>query len=245
MKKWKKFLALMLTLVMCLSLAACGGDSSDDSGDAPDSFEGMVADSDYMADFDTYAGAWRGEDDSALLVEQAESGNELRFALYDAVEDLTASGYIQYAPEYGFDYFYNEHDGMAYRAWSDENGALHVDTLGTFTQETGSVPDDSDEDDAPSDDYSFLAGVWFLDADAAADSIIEIDEYGNWSLSDRPGGDGDPTEVDCGTIQMNPDGEDQYYAVSTMFDDVVYDMTVIGDDVMYWGGENDYYQKMA
>ena len=30
-----------------------------------------------------------------------------------------------------------------------------------------------------------------------------------------------------------------------MCDDVVYDMTVIGDDVMYWGGENDYYQKMA
>ena len=84
-----------------------------------------------------------------------------------------------------------------------------------------------------------------MDADAAADSIIEIDEYGNWSLSERPGGDGDPTEVDCGTLEVNPAGEGQYFAVSTMFDDVVYDMTVIGDDVMYWGGENDYYQKMA
>ena len=83
-----------------------------------------------------------------------------------------------------------------------------------------------------------------LFADAAAESIIEIDEYGNWSLAERPGGDGDPTEVDCGTLEVNSADEGQYFAVSTMFDDVVYDMTVIGDDVMYWGGENDYYERL-
>jgi hypothetical protein len=36
-----------------------------------------------------------------------------------------------------------------------------------------------------------------------------------------------------------------YSAVSNMFEDVVYDMTVIDDNVMYWGGENDYYEKMS
>ena len=27
--------------------------------------------------------------------------------------------------------------------------------------------------------------------------------------------------------------------------DVVYDFTLVGDDVIYWGGEYDYYQKMT
>ena len=84
-----------------------------------------------------------------------------------------------------------------------------------------------------------------MDAEPDAASIIEIDEYGNWTLYERPEGDGDPTSVDWGTIEVNYDGEDQYYAVSTAYEDVVYDMTVIDGDVMYWGGENDYYQKMA
>ena len=109
----------------------------------------------------------------------------------------------------------------------------------------GAVEGGDGNGDSAAGDYAALAGAWFMDADAAAESIIEIDEYGNWSLAERPGGDGDPTEVDCGTLEVNSADEGQYFAVSTLFDDVVYDMTVIGDDVMYWGGENDYYQKMA
>ncbi|MFR6693525.1 MAG: hypothetical protein ACLUS6_05855 [Dysosmobacter sp.] len=57
----------------------------------------------------------------------------MRFALYDAGEDMTASGFIQFVPDYDYDYFYNEHDGVAYRSWFDEVGALHVAELGTFT----------------------------------------------------------------------------------------------------------------
>lgn len=248
MKSWKKYLTLVLTLVLCLSLAACGGDSGDDYDDysdsgsgAPDSIEDMVKDSELMANLYIYGGAWTGEDGSTMIVATNDSGDEVRFALYDTDEDLTASGYIQSVPEYGYDYFYNEHDGVAYRSWSDEIGALHVAFLGTFTQMTGDAPGENIGDTG----CEALAGVWFLDAEASAESIIEIDAYGNWSLAERPGGDGDPTEVDCGTIETNPDGDGQYFAVSTMFDDVVYDMTVIGDDVMYWGGEYDYYQKMA
>ena len=58
-------------------------------------------------------------------------------------------------------------------------------------------------------------------------------------------GDGDPNEVDYGTISPNPDGEDLYDAVSDMFEDVTYDMTVIDSNVLYWGGENDDYEKMS
>ena len=51
--------------------------------------------------------------------------------------------------------------------------------------------------------------------------------------------------VDCGTIEVNQDGAGQYFAASTVYEDVVYDLTLVGDDVIYWGGEYDYYQKMA
>ena len=245
MKNWKKYLALMLALVMCLTLAACGGGDNGDGEptSAPDSFEGMVKDDQQLVDYGMYKGLWSGDDGSQLVVALNDDGDEMRFALYDVNEELTASGYIQMVQEYSADYFYNEHDGVAHHSWMDDDGTLNVDSFGSFVYV--SAVEGGEGGDGATGDYASLVGAWFMDADAAADSIIEIDEYGNWSLSERPGGDGDPTEVDCGTLEVNPAGEGQYFAVSTMFDDVVYDMTVIGDDVMYWGGENDYYQKMA
>ena len=246
MKNWKKYLALMLALVMCLTLAACGGAGDNGDGEptsAPESFEGMVKDDQQLVDYGMYKGLWSGDDGSQLVVAPSEDSNEMRFSLYDVNEELTASGYIQMVQEYSADYFYNEHDGVAHHSWMDDDGTLNVDSFGSFVYV--SAVEGGEGGDGATGDYASLAGAWFMDADAAADSIIEIDEYGNWSLSERPGGDGDPTEVDCGTLEVNPAGEGQYFAVSTMFDDVVYDMTVIGDDVMYWGGENDYYQKMA
>ncbi len=210
MKHLKTYLSLALTLALCMSLAACG-ESNEDYGDdgsdynfygVPDSFEGLVKDSEQMSNLYVFGGAWRGEGGETLISATSDAGDEVRFALYDADEEVTASGFIQFVPEYDYDYFYNEHDGVAYRSWFDEVGTLYVDSLGTFTKILG---------DAPGENV----------------------------------GDGDPTTVDCGTIEVNQDGAGQYFAASTMYEDVVYDFTLVGDDVIYWGGEYDYYQKMA
>ncbi len=243
MKRMKKYLTLLLALVLCLSMAACGSDGADEDNlyDVPDSFEGLVKDSEQMANLYVYGGAWRGEDGSTMIVATSESGDEARFALYNADEEVTASGFIQFVPEYDYDYFYNEHDGVAYRSWFDEVGAMYVAAIGTFTKLTGDAPGENIGDG----DYGFLAGVWYQDGEPGAASIIEFDATGSWTLSERPGGDGDPAVVDSGTIEVNPDGAGTYFAVSDMYEDVVYDMTLVGDDVIYWGGEYDYYQKMA
>lgn len=251
MKHLNKYLSLALALVLCLSIAACGSNGGDyddnDDGDdnfydVPDSFEGLVKDSEQMANLYIYGGAWTGEDGGTLIVANNDEGDEVRFALYDSSEEVSASGFIQFVPEYDYDYFYNEHDGVAYRSWSDEVGALHVASLGTFTQVTGDAPGENIGDTG----FETLAGTWYLDAEPDAPSIIVIDESGSWELLERPGGDGDPTTVDSGSIERDPDGEEGlYFAVSSMFDDVSYEFNTIDEDTLCWGSEFEYYQKMA
>ena len=185
MKHVNKYLSLALALVLCLSLAACG-ESNEDYGDdgsdynlygVPDSFEGLVKDSEQMANLYIYGGAWTGEDGSTLIVANNDEGDEVRFALYDIDEELTASGFIQFVPEYDYDYFYNEHDGVAYRSWFDEVGALYVAEFGTFTQMTGDAPGENTGDI----DFEMMAGTWYLDAEAYAPSILVLDENGGWN----------------------------------------------------------------
>ena len=162
MKHLNKYLSFALALALCLSLVACG-ESNEDYGDdgsdynlygVPDSFEGLVKDSEQMANLYLYGGAWTGEDGGTLISATSEAGDEVRFALYDADEEVTASGFIQFVPDYDYDYFYNEHDGVAYRSWFDEVGALHVAELGTFTQVTG----DGRGDVIAQDDIPVLMG---------------------------------------------------------------------------------------
>ena len=244
MKRMKKYLTLLLALVLCLSMTACGSDGADEDNlyDVPDSFEGLVKDSEQMANLYVYGGAWGGEDGSTMIVATSESGDEVRFALYNADEEVTASGFIQFVPEYDYDYFYNEHDGVAYRSWFDEVGAMYVAAIGTFTKLTGDAPGENIGDI----DFETMAGTWYLDAEWDARSILVFDEIGGWELLERPGGDGDPTTVDSGTVELAPDGsEEMYLAVSSQFDDVGYEFTILDHDTLRWGSEFEFYQKMA
>ena len=244
MRRFIKYLLPALLLALCLSLAACGsgGDTDTDTDAAPDSFEGMVKDSDRMVSLSDYGGTWAGDDGSTMLIEAGGDGDEVRFALYDTGDEVTASGFIQSVPDYGCDYFYNEHDGVAYRSRLDEAGALDVVSLGMFAKVSGDLPGETIGDTG----FETLAGTWYLDAEADAPSILVIDQAGGWELMERPGGDGDPTTVDSGTVELAPDGsEEMYLAVSSQFDDVGYEFTILDHDTLRWGSEFEFYQKMA
>lgn len=234
--KNSKVLYLLLTLAMCLSLAACGG--GDEGITTPAWFEGMVSDSQNKADFSLYGGTWTG-DNGSMVVEMSESGDEVRFALYDANNEITASGFIQTEPQYNADYFYNEHDGVAHLC-SVPGDVLTIDGFGEFTKTGG----DKQDDDAGGEDYSVLAGEWYLDGEQDALSVIEIKADGSWSLLELMDGDTERTAVDWGKLQT-ADGEGAYSAVSDNFEDVAYDMTVVDGTTFYWGGENDNYQKLS
>lgn len=234
--KNSKVLYLLLTLAMCLSLAACGGGG--DEITTPAWFEGMVSDSQNKADFSLYGGTWTG-DGGSLVVEMSESGDEVRFALYDANNEITASGFIQTEPQYNADYFYNEHDGVAHLC-SVPGDVLTVDGFGEFTKTSV----DKQDDNVGGEDYSALAGEWYLDGEEDALSVIEIKADGSWSLLELMDGDTERTAVDWGKLQT-AEGEGAYSAVSDNFEDVAYDMTVVDGTTFYWGGENDNYQKLS
>lgn len=133
--KNSKVLYLLLAFVMCLSLAACGGGGEEIT--TPAWFEGMVSDSQNKVDINTYGGTWTG-DSGRMIVELSESGDEVRFALYDAAGEITASGFIQTEPQYSADYFYNEHDGIAHRC-SVPSDILEVDGFGEFTKVSATI----------------------------------------------------------------------------------------------------------
>lgn len=233
MRSFKKYLALMLALVMCLFLAACGGDNGDSGDDddvtdgAPDSFEGMVKDDELLADYDMYCGVWVGDDGRELQVEEDEETQEVRFVLFGSDgEELDASGFIQLSQEYSADYFYNEHDGIAYHSWFDKDGTLHIYSFGTFTK----------NDSTP----SIAAGTWYLDGSESATSRLQIGEDGKWMLYEDA--DSNPSLIDSGSIEALGDGA--YSAVSEQFDDVAYDITLTDESTLYWGGENDCYMRL-
>lgn len=234
--KNSKVLYLLLAFVMCLSLAACGGGGEEIT--TPAWFEGMVSDSQNKVDINAYGGTWTG-DSGSMVVDLSESGDEVRFALYDAAGEITASGFIQTEPQYSADYFYNEHDGIAHRC-SVPGDTLEVDGFGEFTKVSG----DKQGDDVGDGDYSALAGEWYQDGEQDALSVIEIKADGSWSLLELMDGDTERTAVDWGKLQT-AEGEGAYSAVSDNFEDVAYDMTVIDGTTFYWGGENDNYQKLS
>ena len=195
MKNWKKLLTLVLAMVLCLSISACGGDSGDggETADAPAVLEDYAYDSAADASgYDAYIGNWVGTGDAendTLEVTTTDGG--MYFTIY-YINDIKASGAAQNVPEY----------------------------------------DDSDVS---------MLGMWYQDGDENAESRIEFDDSGNWSLYEVQ--DGEYAEVDYGTLSSTAE-EGMYNAVSDAYEDVSYDLYLADTNTFYWGGENDCYQRV-
>lgn len=161
MKNWKKYIIFLLALVMCLSLAACGRDKKG----APDTIKNLAINASVEYDYSRFMGTWLGEDSSVLVMEHFEDlYNSERFSLYDVDNNLLASGSLQYVEEYDYVYAYNEHDGIAHKCWYETDGALCIDSFGTFTKVSGDVPGenvgDTEEESEQLPDISGYTGNW-------------------------------------------------------------------------------------
>lgn len=246
--KYGKILAaLVLALAMCLGLTACGGGNSDsDNNDntdpiqtAPPVIEGAVYDSAAGASaYGEYYGVWEGASGAkcdTLEVSAADGG--MYFTFYKAGE-ITASGSAQVIEEYGKLYFFNEHDGCAYLAQGSTT-ELAIESLGTYVI-SSSGTDGADEA------FADIADVWYLDGEKDGLSCIVILSDGQWGLGERSEAGEDFSTVDRGQLEQDPNDADQYYAHSSDFEGVTYDMhTPAEKDTFWWGGENDTYLRQA
>lgn len=232
MKRWKPYASLLLALMMCLGLAACGGGEDEDT--APATIEGIVIDDSVEYDYDVFLGTWLGEEDTMLTVEKFDDGRA-HFLLSDANDEWIASGIFQYAEEYGYVYAHNDYDGIAYQCWFGESDTPYIDTLGTFTKVSGDVPGDTIGDESGLD-ISALSGSWLPDGETDAETTIDIsdDTWVLWMLDS----DGMWGMMDSGSLQDLGDGD---FAAISEYDGEVYEIFLVDNETMFWN--DDYYLK--
>ena len=236
MKNQKKYAGLLMALIICLSMASCGGDVDV----APDTIENLVTDTSVEYDYSALMGTWQNGDGSILTMEHVDGiTNSERFRLLDADNNLLASGNIQYVEEYGFVYLYNEHDGIAHISWLNEDNSLYVDSFGAFTKMSGDIPGDSVGDGGEDVDFTMFSGSWYLNGDIYSSSCIEFDATGTmWSLYER-NAEGFFDGINGGTLRSA--GNNLFEAVSDWFDDETFDC-YIADGMLYWGSEDSGYE---
>lgn len=132
----KKNLALLLAVVLCLSLAACGSN-------APETLENIVLDDsidESLEDtYDEYLGYWYIEDNDNSYTCMFENDRIYFYELYDANGDVISNGQLQYVKEYSCMYVYSEQEGIAHKCrierklfGSEDDNKLYIDSFGTF-----------------------------------------------------------------------------------------------------------------
>ena len=221
MKSLNKYLALIMALLMCLAITACGNDdSSDDDYRAPAVIEDAAYDSAaaYDSSYNEYLGLWAASD----------------FTLYNGY-DIVAAGNAQNVTEYAYIYFFNENDGKAYQVSGGTDG-MTIESFGTFVMDTP----------APRTDGYFadIANTWCLNGSPYSTSYISIDENGEWELFEGEG-DGTFKMTDYGYIEQDPGIEEQYYAHSRQYSDVTYDINMSFEkEAFSWGDDGDSYIRL-
>ena len=246
---------LLAVLALCLFCTACG--SGETAPDDPDDGLGggePVSEDAADGDFSVYEGIWLAEVNNEYDYLEIAADGSWSLCIGN---DVVADGYLQYEPEWESIYAYNNQDGSGGRFALEDGGRLYISTYGYFNfadgmeylhfDEDGSgsadgYAGDGDDGDYDSYDVSSLAGIWYYDGDLASDSFIVIDDNGGWALYQRAPG-AEKAEVDSGWIET-ADEANTFCAESSLYSDVSYRMYVFETDVMMWGGEDDYYERM-
>lgn len=239
MKNWKKYASLLLALVMCLGLAACGGD-------APDKLKTIVIDDSIEYDYSVFSGTWLGKDNTVLVFREEDQENldeagverrrRMHFTLSDANDEWIAAGLLQYSEKYDCVYAHNDYDSLAYKCQFDEDNTLTISSFGAFTKVSGDVPGELVGDNF---DYTVFSGSWYLGGDIYASKCIEFDASGTiWSIYERDA-DGFFDGVNGGTLRVT--GENRCEAVSNWYEDETFDC-YLKDGMLYWGSEDGGYE---
>ena len=245
----KKLFALMLALVLCLSLAACGGDQNEDPND-------VVGDdwrvSGIVRDYDSITR--NGEDTNVLVCINNDSADfyldDETQTLYDYVDyPITLQGdpweefqSIDFADRNGDD---NGDVAMLFEL--DGQQVLMVWFWDADTETYVFQPEESQVSDfADGESVSHLGfeGTWYLDGDETEESVIIIGVVGDWVLYDQQGDT--RTAIDSGLLRVVDEAQGHFAADSEQFADVSYLIATAGENGMYWGvtGDYDYYERL-
>lgn len=244
----KKLFALILALVLCLSLAACGGDQNEDPNDVVGDdwrVSGIIRD---------YGSITRNGEDTEVLV--CINNDSADFYLDD--ETQTLYDYVDYPitlqgdpwEEFqSIDFADRDGDGNGDVAMLFELDGQQVlmvwfwdaDTESyVFQPEESQVADFADE----GTDHLGFEGTWYLDGDETEDSVIIIGAVGDWVLYDQQGDT--RTAMDSGMIEVLDEAQGHYTAVSEVYDSVSYNLVTAGADGFYWGvsGAYEFYERL-
>lgn len=266
-KKLTSFL-LVLTLLLGLSLTACGGDSDDT----------VPANEDPVYDLSVYEGTWLGDENNlygACIIEFDAAGNWLFYIEGNLRDD----GDLQYDPEREAVCVRSSRGGAIEGGSAElENGRLYIDTCGYFDYYVGDWTEEcwygnSENEDYPyyedynyNEDYDYednndygdydyngdygiyhrdisdFRGTWYLDNDLAAEIFLVIDSDGYWSYCQRVPGDPEATVMDCGILCCSEDESGVFYADSSMYDELSFRVYELDEDIFLWDDTFTFYR---
>ena len=262
MKHGKKYISLLLALLLCLALAACGS-AEEPAAPQDDPNEGLGGDlsEDAFNDFSEFEGIRLGEANNDYDSMEIDAEGNWTVYLGNEAADY---GYLRYEPEWEALYAYSSLDDSGSRI-AMQDGQLYTAAYGYFNpgedmeylyyEDTAGdeVPAWNGRLDGASDGYwswdselcqrnvSEFEGIWYYDGDLSSDAYLWIDDAGNWSWYYRTTGE-EPEEIDCGTFTYSTDEVSTYYADSTMYDGLSYQVFELEEDVLVWGDEGEYYR---
>ena len=236
MKRWKKYASLLLALVLCLCMAACGGEDSTEE----DYYEEEVSD-DGEISIEDLEGYWSP-------VEGIGSTTSVLISIYIDAASETWEEYDQYGEPTGY-------SGDAYTdgivlTFTDvpligdvEAPIGDADTLVTDTGEiywAKGYPDYDEKPDLSSDYY----GRWYLrgDHDSEYATVLTLNEDGTYTRSDTEEGTFTYSEYDQ---EVSAEGTDttvfrQEIALSISMGEMYY-LVSDGQVLVHWADDGDNY----